>query len=166
MVSFKGFKKVTLGVVLSLFMVAFGIMLGDFANNGSLERFQLGMSEAVAAENTNGKAMPAASAMPLHFAANRGTFDAVKTLIELGADVHAKDEIGNTPLHYAAGRGYTHPQSIGPECMEVSSIVALLVFHGADINAKNNEGKTPLGMGVTPQFVGLKNWLIKLGATE
>lgn len=52
----------------------------------------------------------------------------VKLLIASGADVHAKNEAGNTPLHIA----------------QDPDAVTLLVEAGADINVQNLAGGTPL----------------------
>jgi ankyrin repeat protein len=54
---------------------------------------------------------------------------AARMLIANGADVHARDDYGDTPLHVTAGYG------------EVSK---LLLENGADPNAKNKVGSTPL----------------------
>jgi ankyrin repeat protein len=58
-------------------------------------------------------------------------FKPVKFIFELKADINAKDDKGQTPLHYSSERGY-------------STIIQFLVQHGAVINAKDNEGQTPL----------------------
>jgi ankyrin repeat protein len=58
-------------------------------------------------------------------------YDAVKAVIESGADVNAASQSGDTPLHAAAALGYT-------------SVVQLLADKGAQINAKNRQGQTPL----------------------
>lgn len=52
-------------------------------------------------------------------------------LIEKGANVHALDSSGATPLHKAAWLGRT-------------KVVAALLRHGADANAINDLGRTPL----------------------
>ena len=57
-------------------------------------------------------------------------YDAVKMLIDLGADIHAASAYGETPLHGAAYRG-------------ANTIVQLLVDSGAKLDARNTEGWTP-----------------------
>lgn len=59
----------------------------------------------------------------LHSARNH-----VKLLLDLGADVHARDNAGNTPLH-------THP---------FGEAAVLFIERGADIEAVNKKGETPL----------------------
>ncbi len=56
---------------------------------------------------------------------------AVTAAIELGADVNATNQAGDTALHVAAGRGY-------------NTIVQLLADRGAQLNVKNKRGLTPL----------------------
>ena len=51
--------------------------------------------------------------------------------MDAGADVNAKDEDENTPLHRAAYYGH-------------KEIVVLLIAKGADVNVKNDVGYTPL----------------------
>ena len=46
------------------------------------------------------------------------------------ADINAKDQVDQTPLHYAAQQGHL-------------DVVEYLVYQKADINAKDNDGKTP-----------------------
>jgi hypothetical protein len=64
-------------------------------------------------------------------AAMNGNIKAVKQQLAAGADVNAKDGIGWTPLHSAAGRGR-------------KEVNELLIANGADVNAKDNWGMTPL----------------------
>jgi ankyrin repeat protein len=58
------------------------------------------------------------------------TLEAVKLVLELGADVNAANNAGDTALHAAAYKGF-------------GSVVQLLVDKGGDMNAKNKRGKTP-----------------------
>lgn len=70
----------------------------------------------------------AAGETPLMMAALRGRVDAMKALIERGAQV---DRAGWAPLHYAAS---------GPS----AEAVALLLARGASVNARAPNGNTPL----------------------
>ena len=68
----------------------------------------------------------------LRKAANEGNIEAVKQHLADGADVHAKDKHGWTPLHYAACDGH-------------KEIAELLIAKGADVNAEDVlSGRTPL----------------------
>ena len=55
--------------------------------------------------------------------------------VELGADVNATDERGETALHSAAARNFT-------------TIVRLLAEHGADLDVKNEAERTPLALAI------------------
>ncbi|MDB4681224.1 ankyrin repeat domain-containing protein, partial [bacterium] len=69
-------------------------------------------------------------------AANEGNIEAVKQHLADGADVHAKDKQGWTPLHYAAAlNGH-------------KEIAELLITKGADVNAKDKWGSTPLDSAI------------------
>jgi ankyrin repeat protein len=57
--------------------------------------------------------------------------EAVTTAIDLGADVNATNQAGDTVLHTAALRGF-------------DTIIQLLADRGAQLNAKNKGGLTPL----------------------
>jgi ankyrin repeat protein len=58
---------------------------------------------------------------------------AVKMLVEMGADVNAANEIGETPLHGAAYVG-------------ADKVIQYLVEKGANVNAENKYGQTPLSI--------------------
>jgi len=60
----------------------------------------------------------------------QGNFEAVKGMIEAGADVNKKS-VGMTPLMYAARQNRVE-------------IVKLLIANGADLKAKSNKGYTAL----------------------
>jgi ankyrin repeat protein len=70
------------------------------------------------------------------------SLEAIKALVELGADVNAADLPGNTALHLAALRGF-------------STIAQLLIEKGARLDAKNRRGQTPLALAMSaPQEGG------------
>ena len=82
----------------------------------------------------------------LHVAARNDAPEIAKFLIENGADVHAKNIHGSTPLHWWAD----HPE-----------VAALLIENGADIRAKSENGWTPLHSADHPGVAAL---LIENGA--
>ena len=65
---------------------------------------------------------------PLHITTNK---DLAQLLIAKGANVNAKNNIGETALHWA-------------EDHEQKEIVELLIANDSDVNAKDNIGGTPL----------------------
>ena len=65
----------------------------------------------------------------------------VGLLLDRGGDVEARDEIGWTPLHWAARlSAYYDIFNEGRS----SAIIESLLYHGADIEARNDYGRTPL----------------------
>eukprot|EP01130_Rhizamoeba_saxonica_P016992 TRINITY_DN8004_c0_g1_i1.p1 TRINITY_DN8004_c0_g1~~TRINITY_DN8004_c0_g1_i1.p1 ORF type:complete len:544 (-),score=84.96 TRINITY_DN8004_c0_g1_i1:31-1662(-) len=67
------------------------------------------------------------------------------------ANVDCTDNMGHTPLHWAAYKGYT----------EMSRI---LLSHGANINAQNSSGFTPLHWAVVKDFKDVVFLLVAKGA--
>jgi ankyrin repeat protein len=61
---------------------------------------------------------------------------AVKAAVQLGADVNAANQAGDTALHTAASLGY-------------DTVVQFLADRGAQVNAKNRRGQTPLAALLT-----------------
>jgi uncharacterized protein len=57
--------------------------------------------------------------------------EAVKLCVELGADVNATNEAGDTAMHGAALHGFV-------------SVVQFLAEHGAKVDVKNKRGRTPM----------------------
>jgi ankyrin repeat protein len=67
----------------------------------------------------------------LHSAAFGGHAPIIKILLQYGAKVSSRDEVGNTPLHIAASAGKL-------------DVAKVLLEYGADIHARNESGDTPL----------------------
>lgn len=88
---------------------------------------------------------------PLHFAIVHARVSVVKSLIEAGALINAKNAAMNTPLHHI-GISETETEyflrsdwvDFGNYIDDYCSIADLLIQNGADLNAKNSDGKTPL----------------------
>ena len=93
-----------------------------------------------------------AETYPLHEAAKAGDLDSVNHFITVHmADVDAKNNDGNTPLHDAALRGN-------------ASVASILIAAGADVNAKNNFGETPLHHAALRGNASVASILIAAGA--
>ncbi len=93
---------------------------------------------------------------PLHAAALNGHKGIAELLIAKGADVDAKDALGNTPLYNtilfnAALDGY-------------KEIAELLIAKGADVNAQDKNGNTPLHEAATSGLKEVVELLIANGA--
>jgi len=85
---------------------------------------------------------------------------AVKAVVEMGADVNAVNDSGQTAMHNAAFTG-------------ASPVVQFLADHGGQVNVKNKKGETPWSMasGIAPGPAGSYGnhystaaLLVKLGA--
>ena len=95
-------------------------------------------------------------ATPLHYAAatNKSSASwAIRLLLLNGADIKARDERGETPLHCACKAGFW-------------SAVDLLLDHHADINLKDINGLTPLDQAKSNDHVEIIDLLRARGATE
>ena len=87
---------------------------------------------------------------PLIRAANKGSIDICKILIEHGADVNAKTRVGRTALHNAVQNGNLE-------------LVKLLIAHGADVNAKNDVGWTAEYIAQMEGYEELEEYFAGLG---
>jgi ankyrin repeat protein len=64
--------------------------------------------------------------------------------------VNAKDDWGETPLHFAADKGH-------------KEIAELLIGAGTDVNAKNEDGETPLDYAISRSHPEIADLLRKHG---
>ena len=121
---------------------------------------------------------------PLSWAAQRGEDEAVRLLLEHGADPNNNDNTNMTPLHYAA-------QAATPKCLlllieygariyqSTRGWTALhyacsfhddlaytkpLLDHGADVNKRTYVGKTALYFAIIQNHLKNTAFLIKIGA--
>jgi ankyrin repeat protein len=90
---------------------------------------------------------------PLLGAAAGNHADTAAALLDLKADVNAKNWINQTPLHYAAIGGF-------------KDMADLLIARGADVNARDKDGHTPLyeAMNQIPWHKDVAELLLAHGA--
>jgi ankyrin repeat protein len=67
----------------------------------------------------------------------RRALEAIKVVLELGAEVNGADKSGNTAMHIAARKRF-------------ESVIRFLAEHGARIDARNDVGETPLALALRP----------------
>jgi ankyrin repeat protein len=87
----------------------------------------------------------------LHFAVGHTSSNSVeilKLLLASKADVNARAEYRQTPLHFAVQSGN-------------AVAVKLLIEHGADVNAQRRDGKTPLHLAASNGYVEIVKTLIE-----
>ncbi len=75
----------------------------------------------------------------MRLAAERGQHDAVRVMLDLGADPGAADEGGRTALHAAAAEGQL-------------TVIELLLAAGVDASAQDGEGRSALDLAETAGF--------------
>lgn len=89
----------------------------------------------------------------LHWAASSGRLELVELLLSLGADIHALDEHGNTPLTYAIGNG-----------MRSLELVKLFEQKGYNLKLTNKQGASLLLQVIgTDTDLTLTDYLISRG---
>jgi len=84
-------------------------------------------------------------------AARKGDVRKVRELLDRGANVNARDMIGDTPLHDAAYHGFLN-------------VAKLLLDRGADVNAKDMIGYTPLHWAAREGHLDVARLLLERGA--
>lgn len=117
--------------------------LRDAALNGNLKKVRALLAEG-ADINGHSRGDPNTA---LLFAFMEGHREVWRHLLDAGADVHAKDETGETAMHVAARAG------------DVEALEALSNL-GLPVEARDQFGRTPL-MGATGEAI---EWLLKHGA--
>lgn len=78
----------------------------------------------------------------LHFAALSGHAEAIAKLLDLGADIHARNLMNGTALHYAAGEGLDLGED--EDGRSFADCVEVLLKRGAGANSKMHYNQTPL----------------------
>jgi len=87
----------------------------------------------------------------IHTAAKTGNIEAVKQYLAAGADVNAKNKVGQTPLHLAVANDH-------------KEIIELLIAKDADLNAKDVWEGTPLYEAASKAHKEIAELLIANGA--
>ncbi len=88
---------------------------------------------------------------PLHYAAKYNRLGVVEVLVENGANVHAKDNWGQTAIHWSAAKDY-YPNI---------EVIKYLIEKGVGVNHRDNKGNTPLHLCTKKEA---KDCLIEMGA--
>src|SRR6267154_4527861 len=91
------------------------------------------------------------SETPLHLASQNGHVEAACKLLELGADMTARNNYGETPLHIASQMGQI-------------DIIHMLIERGADVTAQKNNGWTPLHGALDGRHQSVAMLLLERGA--
>ncbi|XP_054461142.1 protein phosphatase 1 regulatory subunit 27b [Anoplopoma fimbria] len=102
------------------------IVFLDYVRHGELERIGL----FIRAKRVNLDTIYHNGMAAIHEAVLSGDLECVKLLVNLGADVHQRDEEGWTPLHMACSDGFPH-------------IARYLLKLGADPELENDCGEKP-----------------------
>lgn len=84
-------------------------------------------------------------------ACREGDLEKAGEYLEKGANPNATDELGRTPLHWAAWNGHT-------------GIVKILIEEGANPNATDNDGWTPLHYAASDGQIEAAKLLIEAGS--
>lgn len=105
---------------------------------------------------------------PLHIAAEQEWTDVMRALVRKGADIHAKNRVGKTPLDIA------HENGIAEYCSEIINIFDAIdkgnykdveeAINAGQIEKENDQGKTPLCVAAEKGNVKVVKLLLEEGA--
>lgn len=98
----------------------------------------------------------------LHQAALEQCPEAVQFLLEKGANIHAVDLSGRTPLHRTISNFNKFTKSHTPE--KHLRVLQLLLDAKAELNAQDEFGMTPLMIAIADYKVPSAKWLIEQGS--
>ena len=98
---------------------------------------------------------------PLHIAAAAYQTELVRILIDAGADVHARNRLGDQPIH-AASVGIPGSRCWNPSAQ--AATIRCLVTAGADPNATDKRGVAPLHRAVRTRCAVAVKTLLECGA--
>ncbi|KAK7957652.1 hypothetical protein PG988_012500 [Apiospora saccharicola] len=107
---------------------------------------------------------------PAHSACTWGDLEALRALVDAGANIHLQDEHYATPLHDAAGRGHA---TIVPLHLVIvaksEAVVRILLRHHVDANLKTGgegdlKGRTPLSLAAATGSTEVFRALMEHGA--
>ena len=111
-------------------------------------REQVEINKFIADSENDIKPLVEEGATLLHEAVKLGMIEVVKSLIDAGENVNAKDKNGNTPLHF----------------VKTIEIAELLVFEGANVNEQNKFANTPFFSVVANENIALTKFLFSQDA--
>lgn len=132
-------------------------VMGDLARVQELLTVEGGLARAA----TRADHVLGGRLSPLHLAAQGGHIEVMEALLDRGADVNARDESGQSPLHFATRFGpkaFLDPlpdlneaaQDIGVY-QQLTEVPQFLLERGADPNAREaSTGWTPLELARSP----------------
>ncbi len=108
----------------------------------------------------------------IHYAAWYGLMPQLMGEIEKGVDVNQQDDLGRTPLHFAAYKGRISttpvadrtPGEPDPGNYKTAEMVEALLEAGADVHIEDKDGSTPLLEAVPNGNIEIVEILLKAGA--